>query len=54
MLCQAEKKMEAAHLDHEYAPIGGNADFSDLAAKLAFGDNSPVIKNKLVCTHNTC
>ena len=35
-------------MDHEYAPIGGIADFCALAAKLAFGENSSVIKDKLV------
>ena len=45
---KAKKKMAAANLDHEYAPIGGIAEFCSLAAKLAFGENSPVIKDKLV------
>jgi len=40
--------MAAANLDHEYAPIGGIGDFCTLAAKLAFGENSSVIKDKLV------
>ena len=35
-------------LDHEYAPISGFPKFTEASAKLAFGDNSRVIKDKLV------
>ena len=33
-----------------YAPIGGEGDFCKEAAKLAFGDNSPVVKEGLNVT----
>jgi len=46
----AEEKMHAAHLDHEYSTIGGNAEFTKLAAELAFGDGNEVQKNKLNVT----
>ncbi len=40
---QAEEAI--ANLDKEYAPISGDANFTKLSAALAFGDDSPVIKN---------
>jgi len=46
----AEKKLFEAHLDHEYAGITGLPDFCKHAAELAFGADSPVIKNKLNVT----
>lgn len=46
----AEKKVASSNLDHEYLPIGGNAKFCQAAAELAFGADSPVIQNKVVCT----
>ena len=48
ILLQAEKKMLAAGLDHEYAPISGFPHFTQASAKLAFGENSRVLKDKLV------
>jgi len=42
----AEKKLAATQLDHEYLPIGGNAKFCQAAAELAFGSDSHIIKDK--------
>lgn len=42
--------MYEQHLDKEYLPIGGLAEFTKAAAELAFGDSSPVIKNGLNVT----
>jgi aspartate aminotransferase len=36
------------NLDKEYAPIHGVGDYVSAAAKLAFGENSDVVKNGLV------
>jgi len=47
---QAEDILHAQKLDHEYLPIGGLADFTKAAAELAFGNNSPVIKEGLNVT----
>lgn len=48
---EAEKKIASTEgLNHEYLPIGGNAKFCSLAAKLAFGDKSSIIENKLNVT----
>lgn len=41
---KAEQRLMELNLDKEYAPISGLADFSKAAANLAFGENSPVIK----------
>ena len=46
---QAEEKLLAKNQDKEYAPIHGLPEFTGPAAKLAFGDDSEVIKNSLVC-----
>jgi len=46
ILCQSFAK----NLNKEYAAIGGEPDFCAEAAKLAFGDNSPVIKEGLNVT----
>jgi aspartate aminotransferase len=46
----AEEKLLAAHMDHEYLPIGGSAEFTKLAAQLAFGDGNEVQKNGLNVT----
>lgn len=52
---QAEERLLAKNQDKEYAPIHGLPDFTVPAAKLAFGENSEVIKNGLVCIHfKTC
>ena len=40
--------MFESNLDKEYAAIGGSAEYCQDVAKLAFGDDSSVIKNKLV------
>lgn len=50
----AERKVAAAQLDHEYLPISGNAKFCQAAAELAFGETSPVIKDKLVSIALEC
>ena len=46
---QAEEKLLAKGQDKEYAPIHGLPDFTVPSAKLAFGEDSDVIKNSLVC-----
>ncbi len=45
---KAEKLLEKENLDKEYAPISGVAEFCLASAKLAFGENSRVIKEQLV------
>lgn len=40
--------MLAKNQDKEYAPIHGLPEFTSSAAKLAFGEDSDVIKNGLV------
>ena len=45
---KAEKLIEKDNLDKEYAPISGIPEFCQASAKLAFGDNSKVIKDQLV------
>lgn len=45
---EAEKKLAASTLDHEYLPIGGNAKFCQAAAELAFSADSSIIKDNLV------
>lgn len=47
---KAENILTESNLDHEYLPIGGLPDFAKLVAQLAFGEDSPVVKNKLNCT----
>jgi len=42
---QAEQNVIAAKLNKEYAPIGGEGDFCKEAAKLAFGEDSSVLKD---------
>lgn len=46
---QAEKILFDSNLDKEYAPISGTAEFCNLVAQFAFGENSEIIKNGLVC-----
>lgn len=43
---KAEEILAAKKVDHEYSPIGGNAEFSRLARELVFGKDSSVIKEK--------
>ncbi|CAH0405022.1 unnamed protein product [Chilo suppressalis] len=50
---KAEENLHCKMLNHEYAPIGGEAGYTDLVAKLAFGDDSPVLKEKSNCTVQT-
>lgn len=50
---KAEDVLHGKGLNHEYAPIGGEASYTDAVAKLAFGEDSPVIKNKTNCTVQT-
>lgn len=47
---EAEKRIAASNFDHEYLPISGNAVFCQESAKLAFGDDSNVIKGNLNAT----
>lgn len=47
---EAEKRIFEARMDKEYLPISGIPEFTKAAANLAFGDNSPVIKNGLNVT----
>ncbi|XP_075992648.1 glutamate oxaloacetate transaminase 2 [Anticarsia gemmatalis] len=50
---KAEEILHAAHLNHEYAPISGEAEYTDAVAKLAFGEDSQVLKDKTNCTVQT-
>nr|CAD7440651.1 unnamed protein product [Timema bartmani] len=47
---KAEDKLRAKGLDHEYAPIGGSAEFCNLSINLALGDGSEIVKNGLNAT----
>jgi len=47
---QAESNIFNASLNKEYAPIGGESDFCKESAKLAFGDDSVVVKDGLNVT----
>lgn len=47
---KAEEMMESKNLDHEYAPIGGSAEFGKAAITLALGDNSQCLKDGLNST----
>jgi len=40
---QAEERLRAKNLDHEYAPIGGQAEFGKKSIELALGNDSDVI-----------
>jgi aspartate aminotransferase len=42
---EAEKRIFEKNMDKEYLPISGIPEFTKAAANLAFGDDSPVIKN---------
>ncbi|XP_068620799.1 aspartate aminotransferase, mitochondrial [Battus philenor] len=50
---KAEEVIYKKALNHEYAPIGGEASYTDAVAKLAFGEDSPVLKGKINCTVQT-
>ncbi|XP_040185227.1 aspartate aminotransferase, mitochondrial [Rana temporaria] len=41
---KAEAQLAAKHLDKEYLPIGGLADFARASAQLALGDNAEVVQ----------
>ncbi|XP_064473529.1 aspartate aminotransferase, mitochondrial-like [Ornithodoros turicata] len=43
---KAEEILLSKKQDKEYLPISGFADFCNASARLAFGDNSPVLQNK--------
>jgi aspartate aminotransferase, mitochondrial len=45
---QAESALLNRHLDKEYAPITGVPAFTERAINLAYGTNSPVIKEKRI------
>ncbi|KAH9395091.1 Aspartate aminotransferase, mitochondrial [Tyrophagus putrescentiae] len=47
---KAEEKISEMNLDHEYLPISGLAEFTAASAKLAFGEKSRVISQKLNAT----
>jgi aspartate aminotransferase len=47
---RASAKLESQNLNHEYAPIQGTPEFCDVSAKLLFGENHSVIKDKRVAT----
>lgn len=47
---KAEERIISRKNDHEYAPIGGSADFCKLSISLALGDNHPAIENGLNAT----
>jgi len=47
---QAESNIFNASLNKEYAPIGGEGDFCKESAKLAFGEDSVVVKDGLNVT----
>lgn len=50
---KAEEIVFKKCLNHEYAPIGGEAAYTEAVAKLAFGADSPVLKEKSNCTVQT-
>ncbi|CAG4943829.1 unnamed protein product [Colias eurytheme] len=50
---KAEEILLKKSLNHEYAPIGGETSYTDAVAKLAFGENSPVLQNKSNVTVQT-
>ncbi len=45
--------MEGKRLDKEYSGITGEAGFQSLAAKLAYGEDSAVIKEGRIATSQT-
>lgn len=50
---KAEERLNELNLDKEYLPISGLPEFTAAAARLAFGDKSPVIADKLVTNDQT-
>jgi aspartate aminotransferase len=47
---QAEAKIAASGGDHEYLPFSGLKDFTRLTSEFAFGEDSPLLKEKRVAT----
>jgi aspartate aminotransferase len=47
---QANKLIEQADMDNEYGPIAGISAFTNASARLAFGENSEVIKSNRYAT----
>jgi len=47
---QADKIISDSNLDKEYSAIHGDAEFCKLVAQLAFGENSSIVKDGLVCS----
>ncbi|KAJ8729207.1 hypothetical protein PYW08_000788 [Mythimna loreyi] len=47
---KAEENLFNRHMNHEYAPIAGDATFTNAVAKLALGEDSPALRNKTNCT----
>jgi len=50
---EAEQKLTAKNLNHEYAPIGGTPEFTKLAAGLLFGEDNPILSAKRVASIQT-
>ncbi|CAB3230561.1 unnamed protein product [Arctia plantaginis] len=50
---KAEQILFNAALNHEYAPISGDPEYTAAVAKLAFGENSKVLEEKSNCTVQT-
>lgn len=50
---KAEEKIAQAALDKEYSAIGGSAEFCQLSAELAFGEDSEVLASKRSVTVQT-
>ncbi|XP_073461741.1 aspartate aminotransferase, mitochondrial [Aquarana catesbeiana] len=50
---KAEAQLAAKHLDKEYLPIGGLADFARASAQLALGDNAEVVQSGRYVTVQT-
>eukprot|EP01119_Soliformovum_irregulare_P010006 TRINITY_DN2422_c0_g1_i1.p1 TRINITY_DN2422_c0_g1~~TRINITY_DN2422_c0_g1_i1.p1 ORF type:complete len:448 (-),score=138.35 TRINITY_DN2422_c0_g1_i1:166-1461(-) len=50
---QAEERIQAKSMDHEYAPIGGVPALAKVAQELQLGADSPVIKEKRAVTIQT-
>eukprot|EP00164_Ancoracysta_twista_P008221 GFYU01011821.1.p2 GENE.GFYU01011821.1~~GFYU01011821.1.p2 ORF type:complete len:453 (+),score=140.97 GFYU01011821.1:56-1360(+) len=46
VVAEALKRLSTQSLDHEYAPITGDAEFVALSSKLAWGEDSALIANK--------
>lgn len=40
---EAEKRIQAKNMNHEYTPIGGTPEFTKLAAQLLFHPSNPLL-----------